>query len=354
MALFIFLSFIVGFIIGGQVNFPPANEAKIAGTIGKVNNYRNVKISENDLELRNELMSNEVLLTQYRKYLSFHYLNSTRQMDELRKALDAGRSTPEFAASFPSEIAALDRLQFYLEEARKDILIAISALQNIADTDQQNIGLLISNAGNVITQINYRGQEVIDYTVALAGFLKTHEQGQFPELKKAHDLLLLSQVKSAVISNDKPRLKYLDKRELLSSKPELLQLVGSEASLMDQVNKDMESLGLLVPDQERLLVCLDMEKLGVFTDNEKLNVAADNEKLNVENATVGLMDLEKLGVVWDQEKLGYLVDSEKLGLYVGDSEKLNLNLNAEKLGLLDDVGRLEVFCNAEKLGVIVP
>ncbi len=336
--LIIALCLVVGFFIGTLVNFPPADKSELAGTIGKINNYRNVKISENDLKVRNELINNQELSIQLLKYYSFHYLNSKKITDDITLALDAVKSSPAFAETSSREVEGLDRFKTYLEEARKDFLIVISAIRNVSETDDQKIGLLINNANTVISQTRFRGQSVLDIVDAAGLFFGSNPPEQFPELKKAHDLLLLQQIQLASGSGDKMKIKFLDKKEFLGSAPELLQLYGSQISLQSLIREDLTTLGIVVPPDREQLAGSDNDQLGIYADLEKLGVVED---------------LEKLGVCVDSEKLNVFSDLEKLG-FTWDNEKLNVCFDAEKLGLNSKPEALQVLVDSEIMGLIIP
>ncbi len=233
------LGLIVGFFIGILVNWPPTDESKLSGTIGKADNYRNVKVSENDINLRSELMNNKQMLSDFQRYYSFHYTNNVQKGEIITESLAAFRNVEEFAGSNQEKINNLDQFNKFVYEARKDILIALMALRKIADgSGEQSIGVPLNNANNAVAQISYKGKAILDIVEALDDFLAERKSDSFPELTKAHDRLLLCQVQTSVATNDKLMMKYLDKKEFFGSAAD----IGSYPVVtQDQVNTSVSS-----------------------------------------------------------------------------------------------------------------
>jgi hypothetical protein len=228
------LGLIIGFFAGVLVNWPPTDESKLSGTIGKVDNYRNVKVSENDINLRSELMNNNQMLDDFQRYYSFHYTNNVQKNEIINESLANFKKVEEFAKPIQEKIEALDHYNKFISEARKDILIALMALRKIADgSGEQSIGIPLNNANNAIAQISYKGKAILDIVESLDDFLAERQPGSFPELTKAHDKLLLCQIQTTVATNDKLMMKYLDKKEFFGS----VEDIGSYSAVtQDQVS----------------------------------------------------------------------------------------------------------------------
>ncbi len=324
------LTLIVGFLAGLLVNFPPTDESELAGTVGKINNYRNVKVSENDLLLRNELLGDEELSGQLQQYFSLHFLNTADLSEKVTSAVAAARSAGDFSSLYGKEVDELDQLGLFLGEARKDLLLVLSALEDLPEIDQQSIGLLINNATNALAQVNFREQKVLGFVDAAGAFLKEKGADNFPELARAHDLLLLGQARSALISDDKLKLKVLDGQSLLSSGDSLLNQFSPDGDqLRNLALNDLQSLGDLVPDKEKLSTALDVELLGLLSKPGPLGLTLANEKLGQ-------------GPVFDTEKLGLGRESEKLGVVYGQ-RKAWCSGGQRKAGIYPGQGQTERF-----------
>jgi len=338
------ITLVIGFLAGLLVNYPPTDESELAGTVGKLNNYRNVKVSENDLLLRNELLDDTELAGQLQRYLSLHFLNTADLSEKVNTAVSAARSAVEFNTLHSQVVDDLAQLGLYLGEARKDLLLALSALDNLAETDQQSLGLLLNNATNALAQVNFREQKVLDFTEAAGTFLNEKGSSNFPALAQSHDLLLLTQVRSALLSQDKLKLKALDGETLLTTKDSLVNLLALNGDQLKQLAlNDLNGLGNLVTDKEKLLSTLDVERLGLLSKPENLGLSSDKDKLGQSS------DKEKLGYSQDRDKLGEALDKEKLG-YSQDKDKLGLSGDKDKLGVIVDSQKLNNFLNQSAIG----
>lgn len=329
----IVLSFILGYFLGLTIDYPKTDNSKMAGTIGRMNNYRNVKVTENDVKLRSELQSNPALLKGYQQYFAFHYSNSAKLYDDIGFAIQTSESITDFKETYSSEIEKISVYKMNLEQARLDILLALTALQKLSDADDNNIGLLINNANIAIAQSKYKQEDLTSFIEAIETFLNSNASGDFADLKKVHDLLAMNEIILAAATNDKPMLKYLDKKELFSSSEKLAAL--DKEKLNENIKSDFGKLNVIFSENKELGIILNTETIG-----------------NVESQLNGIIfSIEKLGVIiWNSDKLGVIDSNEKLGA-ISKDEKLGCIFNAEKLGRLLNAEKLGFFSN-EKLGVL--
>jgi len=323
----VIFSFIIGFFIGISVDYPKTDNSKMSGTIGRMINYRNVKVSENDIKLRSELQSNGAMLKGYQQYFSFHYTTTAKLFEDIEFAIQTSESVSDFKNTYPKEIEEASNYKQNLEQARKDILLALTSLQNLSEANGNNIGLLINNANIAIAQVKYKQEDVTSFVEAIEAFLAANGTSDFADLKKAHDLLSMNQIILAAATNDKPMLKYLDKRAFISGS-EQLQIVVDKEKLNGVIQSDLKSLNIFLSENKDLGIVFSSETIGNI--EKQLGVIIPN--------------MEKLGlIILNSEKLGIVVDKEKLG--VGKNESLDcciIIFNAEKLG---------AFLNAEKIGI---
>jgi hypothetical protein len=200
----------------------------------------------------------------------------------------------------------------------------------------------------VVAQINYRNRVVLDFVDALSTFIKSNKQGQYQGLEKAHDLLVANQIYTAMITNNKAVLKYLDKTTFFAKSRENVKSIDQQKLSM-MIHQDMEKLGQYKMNDAEKLMNDDAEKLK-GGDAEKLKVGEAERLMTTDAEKLKGGDAEKLKSS-DAEKLGhYIMDSEKLGIY-GDAAKLGqVAGDAEKLGkaLFKDTEKLR--CDVEKLG----
>jgi hypothetical protein len=147
--LLILLALVVGFFAGTMIDFPAPEQEDLSGTIGKVSKYRNVKMTEEDVQLRNELLKDTVRLAQYEKYLMYHYYHSLRTSDDVEKVLERTTSVDAFHQTYYPYADALKSFSTYLEKARLDILNAVQALSDMGAQEDVPVISYLNTAQNL-------------------------------------------------------------------------------------------------------------------------------------------------------------------------------------------------------------
>jgi hypothetical protein len=353
IALAIVLSLLIGFFIGITVDYPKADTSELAGTIGKVNNYRNVKVTENDVQLRSELLSNKAMLTSYSQFYSFHYTSCVKLVKDIDFAIQAAEGTALFKGSYSLEIENLKQFREILDQARKDLLLALTSLQKLSESDDNDIAMFINNANIAIAQIKYKQNDVLAFVESIEKFLQGNNPEQFSDLLKAHDLLSVNQIVAAAVTNDKPMLKAYNKKQLLTAKENTNLACLSQEDLNKAIASDMGDLRSSFDNNEKVVglvgnagaIGATEKQLGIIIPAvEKLGllIVLSSEKLGAANAEkLGAWNVEKLGIILNTEKLGTILNSEKLG--IDNAENLGI-YNMEKLGV----------CNVETLRASFP
>jgi hypothetical protein len=74
------VALVVGFLIGFSIKSNVPSTDELAGSIGKVDRFRNVQITEEDIMLRNELVEDTAKRSQYEKYLLYHLLSGPENL----------------------------------------------------------------------------------------------------------------------------------------------------------------------------------------------------------------------------------------------------------------------------------
>jgi hypothetical protein len=306
------LAFIIGYFVGVMVDFPPVEKSKLAGTIGKIDNYRNVKVSEKDINLRSELKNNNQMLGDFQRYYSFHYTNNVEKSAAIDETLESCKGIAEFTGTNQKKIDALDQYNKFITEARKDILIALMALRHLSEESaDQSIGIPLNNANNAIAQMSYRGTAVLDMVEALDDFLSERPSGSFPALAKAHDDLLLSQIRTSVATNDKLMLKYLDKKEFFGSNDDIKSNTGPTN---DQVNS------AIVTDS------------GQFGSSDVVGSNGSNQSNQVVNLVVGL---NYSSIVGDTGTIGLVGSGAQSSHVIFDAGAVGTNFAGSFSGISD-------------------
>jgi len=335
---------IVGFIVGISVDFPKVDNNKISGTIGKVNNYRKAQGSITEIDLQNELASDTLKLKTVKQYLNFYYLTAIKQAEDIKFALDEANAITVFKTTNQATIASLTDYQKFLSSARTDLILAIAVCKEPSKTDPVILKDILNQANNMIAQMNFKNRTVLEFIDSLAMFINGNQDEKTEGLKKVNDRLILNELNTAVMTNDKLIVKSFDKIRLYTD-VEKLNYSLDRQSLSNQIKQDIEKIA-----------AFDAEKLGIY-DNEKLAVT-DKESFGVVNDSEILhamfSDIEKLEACFtDAEKLGMkLPDKEKLGAGFTDAEKLGIILDSEKLGRIMDSEKMGIM-DSDVLGSLI-
>lgn len=212
IGIIIVLSFAIGLVVGRIVKNKPVDKLDLAGTIGKISTDRNSKIVSSDINLRSELQSNNLMMNQYQQYYSFQYSSINNLKVDIEEALEASSSSIDFSELNHNIIESITDFKNILDTNSKEILKLITALQNMSGSNQENLGVLINNAGNALAQINYKEIIVVDFLDAIESFLIKNNYENYPGLISTFDVLLDHQIKRSKTTGNKPMLKYLENK----------------------------------------------------------------------------------------------------------------------------------------------
>ncbi|HPR60225.1 MAG TPA: hypothetical protein PLF35_04720 [Prolixibacteraceae bacterium] len=315
----------IGFLIGISVNFPKVDNNELAGTIGKTSKYRNVMVTEPDIQLRSDLLADTSLQKAYIEFYSFHYATAVELTNALELAINASENLDDFKSANASIVSGLKKYRTNIDRMRADLLLAVATFNKIEGLDAASLNQVINNANIALAQLSYNDDAVLAFVDESAVYITGKADRDVLLLRKAHDKLMLLQITKAIVMNDKPKIKYLDGKELFAANEQLN--IWSNESLN----------GLIIFDQENLNMVFNNEQLGVLFSQESFGVINSNENFKAIS--------ENLGAIY--------FNFEQLGLY--NSEKLGTLLNVEQLGTqLMNIESLGSFRNVEQLGIIIP
>jgi hypothetical protein len=318
---------VIGLFIGMAVNGYGTSEGNLAGSIGKVDRYRNVQVTEDDILLRNELAEDTVKRNQYEKYLMYYYYQSLKTTSDVDKVIVKTQEVPEFTEINLHYIDALTKASASIEKARLDILGALNLITHLKDNQEVPVIDHLNKANNGIARIRSYDELLLDYMNTIEFYIQAHPSKDFPALRDAHDILTLNVSLSAVMTQNKPVLNYLDKKKLLNEKDGVKELIGSNVNLsntyQNQAIEDIQTLSNTLSAGNNLNVTLDIENLQSFVLDgiENLNNIHNSvEQLNSDNFSSNeTLNLNDLG---NNEQLQNTIGSGIIGLNV--SEALNL------------------------------
>jgi hypothetical protein len=284
------LTLTIGVLMGLFLDFPKTKNDELAGSIGKVDRFRNVQITEDDIMLRNELVEDTAKRTQYEKYLLFNYYQALKTSSDVERVLAIATEEIDFEKVYYPYSNALTNFKTYLESARVDILSALNLILTIDQNQDVPVVDYLNKAQNAIARIRNHDAVLMNYMNAMATYIESNPESYLNDLNDAHDILALNVMHSAVLTQNKPVLSYLEKKKLLNDKEGMKEVVA-EAQLKSYLNDhfimDVESLNALrsgFTNAESLqgIVFTNMENLqsAVLNNIEALNSVLNSSVLN--------------------------------------------------------------------------
>ena len=345
---------IIGYVAGLFINFSSVDESLVSGTINKVDKYRNIKVSEADIQLKKDLVSDTATLRKLKNYITFHYLDAVKLDTDIQQAIAAANADEGMSAEGAMETEELKQYGQYLGNSRLCFLTTLGILDNPDNADPSTIRHALNQVNNVIAQKNYRNRIVLAFIDQCETFLASKPKGEYKELRKVHDILSLDLFTTSGFSNDKIMQKILNKKQLLTNCKELAWY--EKTRILQVVAGDIQRVGAFF-DEEKMqaydneqLKALDAEKIGIIADAEmqghlgagELGAIGDLEKLgpfivaDVQNLADVIFDMDKLGlVIGSAESVGnYILDAERMGYFDWDAEKMGFAGDLEKLGFV--------------------
>ncbi|MDP2238236.1 MAG: hypothetical protein Q8J88_17550 [Bacteroidales bacterium] len=280
------LTLTIGVLMGLFIDLPKTKNDELAGSIGKVDRFRNVQITEDDILLRNELVEDTAKRTQYEKYLLFNYYQALKTSSDVERVLAIATAEIDFDKVYYPYSNALTNFKTYLESARVDILSALNLILTIDENQKVPVVTYLNQAQNAIARIRNHDQVLINYMNAMATYIESNPESNLDDLNDAHDILAMNVMHSALLTQNKPVLTYLEKKKLMNEKEGMTELVA-EASMksfmQDHFISDVESLNAINSvNVLQGIVITDIENLQsvVLSDIEAINSALSSLALN--------------------------------------------------------------------------
>ena len=358
--LVVLVSLAVGFFAGVLVDFPKTDNTELSGTIGRVQNYKNVKITEEDIELKNQLTSDTLILKAISNYFNYYYVSAVSQGEKIRYTLDNVNPLKEFREFSGIVLTEFKNYGTFLENARKDLLLAAMVCKEPEDANPVMMRNAITQANNVISQMSYRKQAVLNFLENVEAFLQQEKGGNTQALAGIHLVLTMDQLTNAMALNDKMVIKYFEKKRLFTE-----EIQGSfSTDLKGIITSDMNSLGTGFTDKtgiENFPIIQDASLIGrqfILGDAALGSILANMSELGyyvIHSQTLANMQDLSLGsvmIIMDADgKLGSILDAQKLGLAM-DAQKLGAVNDMDKLGFANMTHLNVIFYNASELGMV--
>lgn len=269
------ITLVLGFLIGLFFQNPKTDNKDLTGAIRKVDRYRNVQITEDDILLRNELVEDTVKRAQYESYLLYYYYQSLKTSSDVEQVLNNTTNAEDFNKTYQPYINALKSFKVYLEPARIDILNALNLILLLDENDKVPVITYLNFAHNAIARIKNHNSILLNYMDALASYLENNADEAQAELEDAHDILALNVIQSAILTQNKPILSYLENKKMMNNKEGIKELSSDshlKTGFTGQFVLDFETIGIEFPiicdmEELQLTVGRDIEKLKNFSES---------------------------------------------------------------------------------------
>ena len=326
-----------GFFIGVFFSGGTFTESEMAGTIGRLDNQRNVQITEDDIRLRNEIADNLELRDVYVDFLNYFYMKALRTSQNLYDIMQKAEQVEAFSEVYANHEPALKTYESFLDVARTDILQASSTLMNIER--QQNVPVveLLNQANNAIHRIRSHDNALFNFMQDVNAFLQAQDTF-YEEIADVHDMIYFHSIESAMVYDNKPVYNQL--RELALKN----QLDGVEKVLRYYILSEEGLQGSVLFDNQRL--GLD-ETLNQAVLNSAIRQQLElSSTMNQSLQSIAFLSQEGLRGFSDQQMNGFLNEFQlqsqtNLGaLNVINSQVLNLDFRVGGFEQLDGITAL--------------
>lgn len=345
------IGFVVGLMVGITLTNPGLSLMEAAGTIGKMDSYRNVKVTEQDIELRNELLSDASMKNAYQQYLLYEYTMNVKMADDIQFAIEEADGLPGFRSANARTMDKLEDYAMFLDNARLQILEALGVINELDGRSQVAIRTVLNNAGNAMAQTTYRSTVLFDFIDGVQRFIDTNGREAYPQLALAHDKLYANLLATALVNDNRPVLEHLLERDVLSE-DESLALHSN--AMRDQILLDVGRLeGSLMLDTEQLQDIVFgssalLQDMGLLEGAQQLSNAAFLS--NAQQLSSFTNALRAYEISSTQQLNAINLDASQLGSEaLRDLEFLGF-FNAANLQGIQQLGSSADLFNAQQLG----
>ncbi len=302
----IVVSLVVGFLIGTLIDSPRTDNTQLSGTIGRVQNYKNVKITEEDLDLKNDLVADTIMLHALTAWFNYYYVSAISQGDKIQYALDQIQPLETYQKYAGVVLSDMAGYRTFLENTRPDLLLANAMALNdkmvmqyfqkkklFTDEIQGSFGVDLKEVVvEDLSRLNavYADQTALNLLVILRD---ASGVGDFPIIQDVALIgrqFLLNETALQFYCSNMSELGYINKNSGTLENMQDLSL-GGVMFIMDAAGE--------------LGACLDKENLGDMGVFDKANLGS-----------AGFLNAQKLGI-WNVTHLeGFVGSAQKLNEFM--------------------------------------
>ncbi len=315
----------VGILIGFLINLNFPQSEHLVGSIGRLDSKRNVSITDNDIKLRNELITDTLRLTQYKDYITFIYYKSLRNSVDINKLSELLSDEKAYNQAFPQTISSLLQFKDYLNFARADLLSAFQALENQNADEKLPIIEYLNNVQNAAGRIQNYESILVNNLIDMEAFFEQQNGEVSQNFRNAYDMLAVNVLQSALIAQDKPMLSFLEEKKLHQNQQDMLKLLNDE-----QIGVEIRTM---IAEDNAVILNPDEKVANEITRTIEYLIQKLNNSI-IENSPVS------------SDKNEY----NKAGNFSADASLKDIIKSIEELGIFSVFGELNAI-NNEALGI---
>jgi len=305
VSILVLIGLAVGLIVGVSLTNPGMNLIEAAGTIGKIDKYRNVKITEQDIELRNDLLTNESLREAYKNYLTYEYTANVKMAEDIQYSMEAAREVALFRTAYANNIQQLENYAQLLDVVRLEVLEAIAVLNAMESVNRIALHSVLNNASSALMQSHYHCNVLFNFISSVQQLMSSNVLEVSANLATAHDLLFADLLSSAIINNDQLAVRYLLSEADFLTKNENLALDKEVLAVRFLMDMERPSKRLMDMNADQMGI-INTEQIGVFWAVENfVNFNAEQLASLFQFEKVRALDAEQLSAFFHSER--YLV-----------------------------------------------
>lgn len=292
IVIFIALIFIVG-------KFPPPSAEETGGTIGKVQKYRKIQMSEKDIILRSELVKDTSKLS--RSIYGLAAFNSfAKEYSADLKSIAADMEQNNYSKDQAGKVAEYSK---FIEENRKSVENMVALLTDFytGDTTDYSIDVekKLLDFNNFVEQINVKDSMIVAVLQSMEKTVKTNKTKKDEELKNLqniHDKLLLKGMVFAVSIGSSEQVSACSQLMLFNT-TNLGFVIGSkplEASVLKKEVQNNSALNCLFNGSELKYVAgIELENILSKQTLALLNKPSLQVILNTQ---LGMVSVQQFGL----------------------------------------------------------
>ena len=369
----------IGFVIGVLVDWPKGPESELAGTVGKASKYRNVKMSEKDIELRSELTRDTAQL----KAMIQGMITFSIASEEVCKNIQMAVASYRFKgmgnqAGEDDQLRILEDYAGYIQNNNGKLTATIRMLTGFMQKDpadqSQDVERNLREFGTYIKGLLEKNRLISEASTAMDRFMlnqpamTAHQEG-LKELKSVRDRLLISGIKMAAIIGDRQQVGLIV-QSALSNEEKIAVLLGQEklgvVAAINVVASSVNSLSITVGafsantlgaaenmvayDPSKLQFCA-FDQSGIKAIAREISGSLQSESRNaIAGSYSAIAAMERI-LLFGTGGFNVVIQANTLGKIIGSN--IGIVVNAQDLNIVFSTGSINSMVPIGNFGAIV-